>query len=149
MKYFLIAEAYELWIIVNQGPLIPTKQNAQNETVPKDPSEFVVAYFRMMDKNAKAMKILICGLGPDECNRISPCSNAKQIWNALQTTHEGTNQIELRKEEPKKEKALVLRVSEEDESEYDDPDLAMFAKFKRFMKNSKSASKRETSGKHK
>ncbi|XP_070042555.1 uncharacterized protein [Nicotiana tomentosiformis] len=57
--------------------------------------------------------------------------------------------IELRKEEPNKDKTLVLKASEDDESDYDDPDLTMFAKFKRFMKNSKSASKRETSSKHK
>ncbi|XP_075098993.1 uncharacterized protein LOC142175885 [Nicotiana tabacum] len=70
MEDFLRAEDYELWTIVNQGPLIPTKQNAQNETVPKDPSEFVAADFRMMEKNAKAKKILIRGLGSDEYNRI-------------------------------------------------------------------------------
>ncbi|XP_070035276.1 uncharacterized protein [Nicotiana tomentosiformis] len=57
--------------------------------------------------------------------------------------------IELRKEEPKKDKALVLIAFEDDEYDYDDPDLAMFAKFKRFMKNSKSASKRETGRKSK
>ncbi|XP_070008599.1 uncharacterized protein [Nicotiana sylvestris] len=153
-----------------------------------------------MEKNAKAKKILICGLGPDEYNRIYVCSSAKQIWDALQTAHEGTNQvftseeliskvlgiipasweskittiqeskeldkisldklvgnlkthemrkIELRKEEPKKDKALVLKASEDDEFDYDDPDLAMFAKFKRFMKNSKSSSKRETNSKPK
>lgn len=43
--------------------------------------------------NAKVNKILICGLDSDEYNRISSCSNAKEIWDALQTTHEGTNQV--------------------------------------------------------
>ncbi|XP_070045791.1 uncharacterized protein [Nicotiana tomentosiformis] len=52
-------------------------------------------------------------------------------------------------EEPKKDKALVLKDTEDDESDYDDHGLAMFAKFKMFMKNSKSASKRETSSKPK
>ncbi|XP_019237825.1 PREDICTED: uncharacterized protein LOC109217974 [Nicotiana attenuata] len=190
MEDFLTVEDYELWTIVNQDSLIPTKQNAQNETVPKDPYEFVAANLRMMEKNKKAKKILIFGLSPDEYDRISVCSNAKHIWDALQTAHEGTNQlvtkvlrilpasweskvtaiheakeldkisldelvgnlkthemgkIELRKEEPKKDKALVLKVFEDNESDYDDPDLAMFAKFKRFMKNSKNASKTETS----
>nr|XP_016475611.1 PREDICTED: uncharacterized protein LOC107797254 [Nicotiana tabacum] len=45
-----------------------------------------------MEKNAKAKKILICELGLDEYNIISLCSNAKQIWDALQTAHEGINQ---------------------------------------------------------
>ncbi|XP_070057519.1 uncharacterized protein [Nicotiana tomentosiformis] len=93
MEDFLTAEDLELWTIVSQGPFIPTTQNAQSETVPKDPSEFVAADFKMTEKNAKAKKILICGLGPDEYNRISMCSNANQIWDALQIAHEGTNQV--------------------------------------------------------
>ncbi|XP_075095088.1 uncharacterized protein LOC142173404 [Nicotiana tabacum] len=46
-----------------------------------------------MKKNTKAKKILICGLGPDEYNKISACSNANEIWDTLQTAHEGTNQV--------------------------------------------------------
>ncbi|XP_019231773.1 PREDICTED: uncharacterized protein LOC109212577 [Nicotiana attenuata] len=93
MEDFLTAEDYELCTIVNRGPLTPTKKMKQNETAPKDPSEFVASDFRMMEKNAKAKKILICGLGPDEYNRIFACSNAKEIWDALQTAHKGTNQL--------------------------------------------------------
>ncbi|XP_075099018.1 uncharacterized protein LOC142175909 [Nicotiana tabacum] len=204
MEDFLTAEDYELWIILNRGPLIPTKQNEQD--------------------NAKAKNILICGLGPNEYNRISACSNAKEIQDVLQTTHEGTNQVkrsriellmryyelfsmeesepiqemmtkftiiinklkslgkepkatviqeakeldkisldelignlkthemrnlELRKEKPKREKALVLKATEEDESENDNLDIAIFAKFKKFMKNSRNAPKRESNSKPK
>ncbi|XP_075087509.1 uncharacterized protein LOC142169538 [Nicotiana tabacum] len=197
----------------------------------------------MTEKNAKAKKILICRLVLDKYNRIYVRFNAKEIWDVLQTAHEGTNQvkrsriellmrnydllsikesepiqkmitrftiitnelkshgkvfaskelvskvlriipasweskvtaiqevkeldkisldelvgnlmthqmrkIELHKEEPNRDKALVLKAYMEDESDSDDPDLAMFAKFKSFMKNSKNASKRETSGKPK
>ncbi|XP_070045027.1 uncharacterized protein [Nicotiana tomentosiformis] len=53
----------------------------------------LVEEFRMMEKNTKAKKILICGLGLDEYNRISACSNTKEIWDALQAAHEGTNQV--------------------------------------------------------
>nr|XP_033515916.1 uncharacterized protein LOC117280321 [Nicotiana tomentosiformis] len=60
-------------------------------------------------------------------------------------THE-MRKIELRKKEPKRDKALVLKGSEEDESDSNDPNLAKVAKF---MKNSKNASKRENNGKHK
>ncbi|XP_070003530.1 uncharacterized protein [Nicotiana sylvestris] len=93
MNDFLTTEDHERWTIVNQGPLIPIKQNIQSEIVPKDPSGFVAVDIRMMDKNANAKKILICGLGSDEYNKISMCSNAKQIWDALQIAQEGTNQV--------------------------------------------------------
>ncbi|XP_070007770.1 uncharacterized protein LOC142165306 [Nicotiana tabacum] len=93
MKDFLTAEDYELWTIVNRGPVIPTKQNGKNKNVPKDSSEFVAADFRMIEKNAKTKKILIYGLSPDEYNRIYAYSNAKEIWDALQTAYERTNQV--------------------------------------------------------
>jgi len=47
----------------------------------------------MMEKNAKAKKLLYFGLGPDEYTRISECESTKDIWKALQVAHEGTNQV--------------------------------------------------------
>ena len=47
----------------------------------------------MMEKNAKAKKLLYFGLGPDEYTRISQCESAKEIQDALQIVHEGTNQV--------------------------------------------------------
>jgi len=45
----------------------------------------------MMEKNAKAKKLLYFDLGPDEYTRISECESTKDIWEALQVAHEGTN----------------------------------------------------------
>jgi len=47
----------------------------------------------MMEKNAKAKKLLYFGLDPDEYTRISECESAKKIWDALRVAHEGTNQV--------------------------------------------------------
>ncbi|KAL4346900.1 hypothetical protein GQ457_17G010890 [Hibiscus cannabinus] len=43
--------------------------------------------------NAKAMHLLFCALGPNEYGRVSSCSNAKVIWDKLNVTHEGTNEV--------------------------------------------------------
>ena len=43
--------------------------------------------------NAKAMNLLYCALDPNEFNRISTCNSAKEIWDRLEVTHEGTNQV--------------------------------------------------------
>jgi len=48
---------------------------------------------RRWRKNAKAKKLLYFALGPDEYTRISECESAKDIWDALQIAHEGTNQV--------------------------------------------------------
>ncbi|XP_019231031.1 PREDICTED: uncharacterized protein LOC109211892 [Nicotiana attenuata] len=45
------------------------------------------------DLNGFMKFILVCGIGPDEYNRISACQSAKEIWEALQTAHEGITQV--------------------------------------------------------
>ncbi|XP_070035441.1 uncharacterized protein [Nicotiana tomentosiformis] len=50
-----------------------------------------------MAANFKAKKILVCGIGPDEYNRISACEYAKEIWEALKTAHGGTTQVKQSK----------------------------------------------------
>ena len=50
-----------------------------------------------MTKNAKAMSIIFCGLDRNEYNRVSSCDTAKQIWDRLLVTHEGTNQVRASK----------------------------------------------------
>ena len=79
-------------LIVN-GPYIPVKITTDGNTVPKEPNEFNSDDFRKMEKNAKAKKLLNFGLESDEYTRISECESAKEIWNALQIAHEGTNQV--------------------------------------------------------
>ncbi|KAL4272428.1 hypothetical protein GQ457_13G015620 [Hibiscus cannabinus] len=47
---------------------------------------------KKLSTNAKAMHLTFCALGPDEYGRVSSCSNAKEIWDKLEVTHEGTNE---------------------------------------------------------
>ena len=47
--------------------------------------------------NALAIKLLHCGLGPNEHNRIMGCKTAKQIWDLLEVTHEGTSEVKRSK----------------------------------------------------
>ena len=44
-------------------------------------------------KNYRVNHILYCGLDANEYNRISVCDTAKQIWNKLIVTYEGTSQV--------------------------------------------------------
>ena len=50
-----------------------------------------------MEINALAIKLLHCGLGPTEHNRIMGCKSAKQIWDLLAVTHEGTSEVKRSK----------------------------------------------------
>ncbi|XP_070028589.1 uncharacterized protein [Nicotiana sylvestris] len=65
--------------------------------VPKDRKEYSDIDRKAVEKNYRAKKILVCGIGTDEYNRVSVCDAAKEIWEALQTTHEGTTQVKQSK----------------------------------------------------
>jgi len=78
---------------IKNRPLIPTKVIEDGSILHKKPEEFNAKDFKMMEKNAKAKKLLYFGLGPDEYTRILECETAKDIWDALQVAHEGTNQV--------------------------------------------------------
>ena len=43
--------------------------------------------------NFKATNTLHCALNPNEFNRISTCKMAKEIWDKLKVTYEGTMQV--------------------------------------------------------
>ncbi|XP_070042488.1 uncharacterized protein [Nicotiana tomentosiformis] len=66
-------------------------------TVPKTWKEYSYVDRKAIEKSFRAKKILVCGIGPDEYNRISACQSAKEIWEALQTAHEGTTQVKQSK----------------------------------------------------
>ena len=93
MEDFIQAEDYELWVRINKGPLIPTITDSEGNKIPKPADTYNEADYKILGKNEKAKCILVCGLGPDEFNRISSCTSAKQIWDTLQNAHEGTTQV--------------------------------------------------------
>ena len=93
MENYIQAEDYELWMLIKNGPLIPGEIKEDSTTVKKKLEEFDSNDFKMMEKNAKAKKLLYFDLGPDEYTHISECESTKDIWEALQVAHEGTNQV--------------------------------------------------------
>ena len=70
-----------------------TTINSNNKTIPKPITEYEKEDFQKMEMNALAIKLLHCGLGPNEHNRIMGYETAKQIWDLLEVTHEGTSEV--------------------------------------------------------
>jgi len=66
MENYMQAEDYELWILIKNGPLIPVKVNEEGKAIKNKPKEFDSTNYKMMEKNAKAKKLLYFGLGQDE-----------------------------------------------------------------------------------
>ena len=69
MMDHLLGENPNLWGVVVDGQTIPMKNGIYGTTkVPKDRKEWSTADKLAIQNNAKAKKILICRIGPDEYN---------------------------------------------------------------------------------
>nr|XP_033512512.1 uncharacterized protein LOC117277205 [Nicotiana tomentosiformis] len=98
MHDFIMDEDSELWDVICDGPLVPTKTSGDPAlTIPKTRKEFNDVDHKAIEKNFHAKKILVYGIGPNEYNRISSCQSAKEIWEVLQTACEGTTQVKQSK----------------------------------------------------
>ncbi|XP_070013186.1 MAR-binding filament-like protein 1 [Nicotiana sylvestris] len=95
---FMMVEYSELWDIICDGPHVPMKKLEETRPlVPKGRREYIDIDRKVVEKNYRAKKILMCGIGLDEYNRVSACDTTKEIWEALQTAHEGTTQVKQSK----------------------------------------------------
>ncbi|XP_070026663.1 uncharacterized protein [Nicotiana sylvestris] len=80
MHDFIMAEDTELWDVICDGPFVPMKTIGEPAmTVPKTRKEYNNAERKAIEKNFRAKKILVCGIGPDEYNRIFACQFGKGV----------------------------------------------------------------------
>ncbi|XP_070005274.1 uncharacterized protein [Nicotiana sylvestris] len=77
---------------------IYNENNTEVVDVPRTRADCTAEDLRKWEKNAKAKKWLVCGLGPDEYSRIQGCTIAKQIWDTFQVAHERTPQVKRPRE---------------------------------------------------
>ncbi|GAV84134.1 LOW QUALITY PROTEIN: UBN2 domain-containing protein, partial [Cephalotus follicularis] len=92
MTIFLQYLDYQLWHIIVNGPRMPTR-TIEGVVSPKSKNEYNDNDFRMLQLNSKAKHVLFCAVGPNEFNQISSCDSAKEMWDLLEVTYEGTNQV--------------------------------------------------------
>ena len=94
MSIFMRAYDYEMWDVVLDDPYVPMKTKAGSEALePKVRSEWTELEIKKVQVNSKAINTFHCALNPMEFNRISMCKTAKEIWDKLKVTHEGTSQV--------------------------------------------------------
>ncbi|XP_016578883.1 uncharacterized protein LOC107876484 [Capsicum annuum] len=91
-----MAEDTRLMDITLDGPYVPVKEFKEREItrmVIKSRREYDDEHKKKIKKNYKAKILLVCGIGPDEYNRISACENAEEIWDCLKIAHEETTDV--------------------------------------------------------
>ena len=83
MRAFLYSIDESVWDVVEIGW---TRPEAAKSTWDK-------AALAAANANSKALNAIFCGVSPDEFHRISHVSIAKEAWQILETTYEGTKKV--------------------------------------------------------
>nr|KYP57719.1 hypothetical protein KK1_003989 [Cajanus cajan] len=92
MQIFIEAIDLNIWDAIENGPFIPIiVVGHEIKDLPKD--QWSNDDRRKVQYNLKAKNIITSALGIDEYFRISNCKNAKEMWDTLEVTHEGTNDV--------------------------------------------------------
>ena len=83
MRAFLCSIDDAVWDAVEVGW---TKLEAAKSTWDK-------AALAAANANSKALNAIFCGVSPEEFHRISHITVAKEAWEILETTYEGTKKV--------------------------------------------------------
>ncbi|XP_069152698.1 uncharacterized protein [Solanum lycopersicum] len=73
--------------------MIEEKDGEKTRHIAKPRQKYDEADRKKIEKRYKEKTLLVCGIGPDEFNRVSACESAKGIWDCLKTSHEGTKKV--------------------------------------------------------
>ncbi|XP_074352229.1 uncharacterized protein LOC141691385 [Apium graveolens] len=87
MKIFLQRDAFE-WDAIKNGFTIPMKDGK-----PKYLKELSLKEVNAMNSNAKDMNSLFNGMVATELQKVSACTTAKQSWNTIKVSQEGTSKV--------------------------------------------------------
>ncbi|MQM07077.1 hypothetical protein Taro_039909 [Colocasia esculenta] len=83
MEFFLQSYNYQLWTIIKEEDMIVL--NPREEWTDNDR--------KLLSHNSKAKNLICCALTRSELNRISACNSAKEMWDKLKLTYEGTGKV--------------------------------------------------------
>ncbi|GAV70938.1 zf-CCHC domain-containing protein/DUF4219 domain-containing protein/UBN2 domain-containing protein [Cephalotus follicularis] len=93
MTIFIQALDFNLWDIVIDGYELPRTVSKEGVKILKHKSLYTDDDKKKVQLNAKAKHVIICALNSNEFNIVSSCATAKEMWDRLKVTYEGTNQV--------------------------------------------------------
>ncbi|XP_020206890.1 uncharacterized protein LOC109791936 isoform X1 [Cajanus cajan] len=87
MKIFIKSVDIKLWLVIKNGPTIPTK-TVNNVEVEKSEDEYDEEDIKNMQLEAKTRNILYCAMNKDDLETFSTATTAKQMWDDLERDKE-------------------------------------------------------------
>ncbi|VFQ79639.1 unnamed protein product [Cuscuta campestris] len=92
MRIYIRSTNFQLWLVIKNGEEVPMKK-VGDKLIPKTEDEFDAEDIKKAENYAKAINMLYCAVNPDDYRKISCCSTAKDMWDKLEVTYEGTDQV--------------------------------------------------------
>ncbi|VFQ82901.1 unnamed protein product [Cuscuta campestris] len=93
MRIYIRSTNFQLWLVIKNGEQIPMKKVGET-TVPKTEDEFDAEDIKKGENYAKAINMLYRAVNPDDYRKISCCTTANEMWDKLEVTYEGTDQVQ-------------------------------------------------------
>jgi len=97
IQIFIEAIDLNIWEAIEIGPYVPTIVDGSttngSTTIEKPRDKWSKEDRRRVQYNLKAKNIITSALGIDEYFRVSNYTNAKETWDTLQLTNEGTTDV--------------------------------------------------------
>ena len=104
MMIWICSQDQRIWNVIEEGNYIPTKKDTQKvgdvdveKEIPKTKKEYTEDDWKRIAFNYKAINFLHYGLNQDDYLKISTCTTAKEIWDKLVITFEGTDHVKKSK----------------------------------------------------
>ncbi|VFQ70216.1 unnamed protein product [Cuscuta campestris] len=92
MRIYIQSTNFLLWRIIKNGEDVPMKKVGETNVL-KTENEYDAQDIKKVENNAKAINIIYCAVNSDDYQKISCCTTAKEMWDKLEITYEGTDQV--------------------------------------------------------
>ncbi|VFQ70493.1 unnamed protein product [Cuscuta campestris] len=92
MRIYIRSTNFQLWLVIKNGEEVPMKKFG-DKLIPKTEDEFDAEDIKKVENYAKAFNMIYCAVNPDDYRKISCYSTAKEMWDKLEVTYEGMDQV--------------------------------------------------------
>ncbi|XP_075102622.1 uncharacterized protein LOC142177524 [Nicotiana tabacum] len=98
METYTISYDIKVWRVIKKGNLqIPPKKDKDGEIIvsydPLDLNDYTEEQADVIQVNTKAKNLLYNTINGEEYEKMSSCETAKEMWDKLEVTYEGTNKV--------------------------------------------------------
>ncbi|XP_019241007.1 PREDICTED: uncharacterized protein LOC109220995 [Nicotiana attenuata] len=99
METFIKSYDVKVWRVIKKGdfPLLQSKSEKKPEgqvsTEPLDIDDYIDEHMVIVQINSKAKNLLYNSISGEEFEKISSCDTAKEMWDKLEVTYEGTSKV--------------------------------------------------------